>query len=82
MNIANISTDYVRFTQNDGSRIEITPGESANVDIDRDSMHVVAKSAARLIVVGVNERTAAKVARETVPGPAPIAVEEDSADAE
>ena len=45
-------------------------------------MHVVAKSAARLIVVGVNERTAAKVARETVPGPAPIAVEEDSADAE
>ena len=80
MNIANISTDYVRFTQNDGSRVEIAPGESANVDIDRDNIHVVAKANARLIVVGGNERTAAKVARETLPGP--IAVEEDSVNAE
>ena len=80
MNIANISTDFVRFTQNDGSRVEIAPGESANVDIDRDNIHVVAKANARLIVVGGNERTAAKVARETVP--APIAVEEDSVNAE
>lgn len=65
--IANISHLVQRFTDKDGGIVEIDPGASQDVNIDKDDPRVWAKENARLIVVGGTEKQAAKVAREKSP---------------
>jgi hypothetical protein len=67
-NIANISFTVQRFTQSDGSRVAIEPGQSAPVDLPRDSKFITAKERAGLIRVGGTKRQAAKAARTSPAG--------------
>lgn len=67
MHIANISIHTQRFTDKQGNCIEIAPGDSANVDISKDDIHVRAKTKANLIKVGGTEKQSLKNARELVP---------------
>lgn len=65
--ISNISGSTQRFTERSGNRVEINPGHSASVDLDRDDVRVQAKVRANLIAVGGTPAQAAKVAREKSP---------------
>ncbi len=63
--IENVSFHPQRFTQKGGKRIEIAPGDSAPVDIDKDNIHVRAKIRAGLIVFGGGKRQGKTAAQST-----------------
>lgn len=50
--IANISTTVQRLTDRSGKVVEIQPGETTSVDIDKESFRVTAKVRAQFITVG------------------------------
>jgi hypothetical protein len=65
--VANMSANVQRFTQKDGSRVAIEPGEALDVSIDRDDVRLVAKERARLVSVGGTKAKAARTARRKTP---------------
>lgn len=74
--ITNTGRGVVRFREKGGKVVEIAPGQTKPVDIDRKHREVVAHENARLIRVGGSpRRSSPAVAAKTAPAPAAPATE-------